>query len=209
MLAAVDEVLDETGAGDRPRLLALNKVDLLDEERRRELSFRFPRRSRSRARRARASTTCARRSRPRFLRDAAPMELLVPYARGRHACPSCTSWPASWSARTRAEGVRVRARVPGVGGRRASSASRSNGAPGSDAPLPPPDAGGAPAARAPTRATPASTSTRRRRPRSRPASAPAWAPGSPWRSRAGTPASWCRARASPRATGSRWSTRPA
>ena len=42
MLAAVDEVLAETGAGDTPRLLALNKVDLLDEERRRELSFRFP-----------------------------------------------------------------------------------------------------------------------------------------------------------------------
>src|SRR5215213_3088388 len=43
MLAAVDEVLDEIGAGERPRVLALNKVDLLDEERRRELSFRFPR----------------------------------------------------------------------------------------------------------------------------------------------------------------------
>ena len=42
MLAAVDEVLDEIGAGERPRVLALNKVDLLDEERRRELSFRFP-----------------------------------------------------------------------------------------------------------------------------------------------------------------------
>src|ERR671914_1068439 len=43
MLAAVDEVLDEIGAGERPRLLALNKVDLLDGTRRRELSFRFPR----------------------------------------------------------------------------------------------------------------------------------------------------------------------
>src|SRR5918995_1248311 len=42
MLTAVDGVLAETGAGERPRLLALNKVDLLDEERRRELSFRFP-----------------------------------------------------------------------------------------------------------------------------------------------------------------------
>ena len=42
MMAAVDDVLDEIGAGDTPRLLALNKVDLLDEERRRALSFRFP-----------------------------------------------------------------------------------------------------------------------------------------------------------------------
>jgi GTPase len=32
MLAAVDAVLDEIGAGDRPRLLVLNKVDLLDDE---------------------------------------------------------------------------------------------------------------------------------------------------------------------------------
>src|SRR5881398_2520853 len=40
MLSAVDDVLAEIGAGDRPRLLALNKVDLLDEDRRRELSFR-------------------------------------------------------------------------------------------------------------------------------------------------------------------------
>src|SRR3954453_23589957 len=38
MMAAVDEVLDEIGAGDTPRLLALNKVDLLDEERKRVLS---------------------------------------------------------------------------------------------------------------------------------------------------------------------------
>ena len=33
MMAAVDEVLDEIGAGDTPRLLALNKVDLLEEQR--------------------------------------------------------------------------------------------------------------------------------------------------------------------------------
>src|SRR3954449_4086212 len=56
MMAAVDDVLDEIGAGEAPRLLALNKVDLLEQhrsgagtpapsrraERRRELSFRFP-----------------------------------------------------------------------------------------------------------------------------------------------------------------------
>src|SRR5918992_1128442 len=42
MIAAVEEVLVEVGAGDRPRLLALNKVDLLDADRRREPSVRFP-----------------------------------------------------------------------------------------------------------------------------------------------------------------------
>ncbi len=43
MLAAVDDVLDEIGAAERPRLLALNKVDLLDDERRRELDVPLPR----------------------------------------------------------------------------------------------------------------------------------------------------------------------
>lgn len=42
MLKAVDDVLAEIGAGDQARLLVLNKIDLLDDERRRELSFRHP-----------------------------------------------------------------------------------------------------------------------------------------------------------------------
>ena len=37
---AVDEVLGEIGAGDVPRLLVLNKVDLIDAEERRALGFR-------------------------------------------------------------------------------------------------------------------------------------------------------------------------
>ena len=42
MLAAVDDALIEIGAAERPRLLALNKVDLLGDDRRRELGFRHP-----------------------------------------------------------------------------------------------------------------------------------------------------------------------
>jgi GTP-binding protein HflX len=42
MLRAVDSVLDEIGAGDRPRLLVLNKADALDEERLEELRFAHP-----------------------------------------------------------------------------------------------------------------------------------------------------------------------
>ena len=42
MTRAVDDVLEEIGAGDSPRLLVLNKADLLDDERRRELAFRHP-----------------------------------------------------------------------------------------------------------------------------------------------------------------------
>src|SRR3954452_17955146 len=40
MMIAVDDTLHEIGADDRPRLLLLNKVDLLDEDARRELGFR-------------------------------------------------------------------------------------------------------------------------------------------------------------------------
>ncbi len=36
---AVDEVLEEIGAGDKPRLLVLNKTDLLDEDQRAELAL--------------------------------------------------------------------------------------------------------------------------------------------------------------------------
>ncbi|HEY0344184.1 MAG TPA: GTPase HflX, partial [Solirubrobacteraceae bacterium] len=40
MLAAVEDVLEEIGAGDTPRLLVLNKVDALDDDARAELAHR-------------------------------------------------------------------------------------------------------------------------------------------------------------------------
>jgi len=39
-MQAVDEVLDEIGAGDKPRLLVLNKADLLDDDERAEVLLR-------------------------------------------------------------------------------------------------------------------------------------------------------------------------
>src|SRR6266516_2515141 len=42
MTRAVEDVLEEIGAGGSPRVLVLNKADLLDDERRRELHFRHP-----------------------------------------------------------------------------------------------------------------------------------------------------------------------
>ena len=73
MMAAVDDVLDEIGAGDTPRLLALNKVDLLEEHA--PARSAAPSRTTDRprflpmpcrqvsGRPATASTTCATRSR--------------------------------------------------------------------------------------------------------------------------------------------------
>jgi GTP-binding protein HflX len=42
MLRAVEDTLEEIGAGDRPRLLVVNKVDQLDDEQRGELRHRHP-----------------------------------------------------------------------------------------------------------------------------------------------------------------------
>src|SRR4051795_4325096 len=42
MVRAVEDVLEEIGAGGAPRLLVLNKADLIDADRRRELGFRHP-----------------------------------------------------------------------------------------------------------------------------------------------------------------------
>jgi GTPase len=42
MRHAVEQTLDEIGAGDRPRLLVLNKIDLLDADAREELRLRYP-----------------------------------------------------------------------------------------------------------------------------------------------------------------------
>ena len=82
MLAAVDDVLDEIGAGDRPRLLVLNKVDLLDEERRRELSFRFPKAVQVSAAEGEGLEELREAVEAHFLSSLLPMELLVPYSEG-------------------------------------------------------------------------------------------------------------------------------
>src|SRR3954452_13199036 len=42
MMRAVDETLEAVGAGDRPRLLVLNKGDAIDADRREELRFEHP-----------------------------------------------------------------------------------------------------------------------------------------------------------------------
>ena len=42
MTRAVEDVLDEIGADEAPRLLVLAKADLIDDERRAELAHRHP-----------------------------------------------------------------------------------------------------------------------------------------------------------------------
>ncbi len=87
MLDAVDAVLAETGAGDTPRLLALNKVDLIEgdrsgADRRRELSFRFPRAVQVSGSTGEGLDDLREAIEARFLATLRPMELLVPYGEG-------------------------------------------------------------------------------------------------------------------------------
>jgi GTP-binding protein HflX len=111
MLAAVDEVLGEIGAGDRPRLLALNKVDLLDEDDRRALSFRHPRAIQVSAATGEGLEELAEAIEARFLSSLRPMELLVPYGEGGRLS-ELHDLAGEMEREDTAEGVRVRARVP-------------------------------------------------------------------------------------------------
>ena len=111
MMAAVDDVLDEIGAGDRPRLLALNKVDLLDDERRRALSFRFPDAVQVSGATGEGVDELRDAIEARFLATLRPMELLVPYDEGG-SLSELHDLAGELEREDTPEGVRISARVP-------------------------------------------------------------------------------------------------
>ena len=111
MMTAVDEVLDEIGAGETPRLLALNKVDLLDAERRREVSFRFPDAVQVSGATGEGLDELREAIEARFLATLQPMELLVPYREGG-TLSELHDLAGELEREDTAEGVRIRARVP-------------------------------------------------------------------------------------------------
>ena len=111
MMAAVDDVLDEIGAGDRPRLLALNKIDLLDDERRRALSFRFPDAVQVSGATGEGVDALSDAIEARFLATLRPMDLLVPYDEGG-SLSELHDLAGELEREDTPEGVRIRARVP-------------------------------------------------------------------------------------------------
>jgi GTP-binding protein HflX len=111
MLSAVDDVLGEIGAGDRPRLLALNKVDLLSDDDRRALSFRYPRAIQVSAATGLGIEELSDAIEARFLSTLRPMELLVPYGEGGRLS-ELHDLAGEMEREDTPEGVRVRARVP-------------------------------------------------------------------------------------------------
>jgi len=107
----VDEVLAETGAAERPRLLVLNKVDLLDDARRRELSFRHPSAVQISAATGEGLKELADAVEGRFLATLQPMELLVPYEEGGRLS-ELHDLAGEMEREDTPEGAHIRARVP-------------------------------------------------------------------------------------------------
>jgi len=111
MIDAVEEVLSEIGAGDKPRLLALNKVDLVDEERRRELTFRHRDAVKVSALTGDGLDELRTAVEARFLSSLRRMDLLVPYGEGG-SLSELHDVAGEMERADTAAGVRVRARVP-------------------------------------------------------------------------------------------------
>ncbi len=130
-IQAVDAVLEELGAGDRPRLLVYNKLDLLDEEERRELLVgeagvigvsAATGEGLDELRGAIAAT---------FEATLSPLELLVPYEDGA-VLSELHALAGDLEREDLAEGVAVKARVPAaVAHRFAEFATDTPGANGS------------------------------------------------------------------------------
>jgi GTPase len=82
MLKAVEDVLEEIGAGERPRMLVLNKADAIDAERRAELRRRHPDGILVSAATGDGVDRLRERIEDDFVRRMQPIELLLPYAEG-------------------------------------------------------------------------------------------------------------------------------
>jgi GTP-binding protein HflX len=111
MMVAVDDTLREIGADERPRLLVLNKIDLLDDDARRELGFRHPDAVQVSAVTGEGLDDLAEAIEGRFLATLRTMELLVPYDQGG-SLSELHEVAGDMERADTAEGVRVKARVP-------------------------------------------------------------------------------------------------
>lgn len=82
MATAVEEVLEEIGAGERPRVLVLNKADLLDEEAREDLRLRHPDAVLISATTGEGIEELGARIESELRHTLLSLELLVPYSQG-------------------------------------------------------------------------------------------------------------------------------
>jgi GTP-binding protein HflX len=110
-MQAVDEVLEEIGAGDKPRLLVLNKADLLDEEERDEVLRRHPDAVLVSALDGEGLDALRERIERAFEDTLAQVELLIPYSEGARLS-ELHELAGDLDRTERADGVLVLARIP-------------------------------------------------------------------------------------------------
>ena len=111
MMRAVEDTLEEIGAGDRPRLLVLNKVDQLDEEQRRELRHRHPDGVQVSAITQAGFDDLREAIEQAFARTLQSVELLLPYSEGGRLA-ELHDVAGDLHREDTAEGVHVVARLP-------------------------------------------------------------------------------------------------
>ena len=110
-MRAVDSTLDEIGAGKTPRLLVLNKSDLLDAEERREALLEHPDAVLVSALDSEGIEELRGRLEAAFADTLRPLELLIPYSEGGRLS-ELYEVAGDLERTERSDGVLVRARVP-------------------------------------------------------------------------------------------------
>jgi GTP-binding protein HflX len=111
MRRAVEETLEEIGAGGRPRIEILNKVDLIDAGARDELRLRHPDAALVSSVTGEGLDELGGRIERELLHMLRPVELLVPYAEGR-SLAQLHQLAGELRRQDTPDGVRVRALVP-------------------------------------------------------------------------------------------------
>jgi GTP-binding protein HflX len=111
MLAAVRRTLAEIGAGERPQLLVLNKIDLLEDGDRDELRLRYPQAVQVSGFTGEGVEGLGAHIEADLSRALRPVDLLVPYAEGR-SLAALHELAGELDRRDTPEGVRVHALLP-------------------------------------------------------------------------------------------------
>ncbi len=111
MTAAVDEVLNEIGADQAPRVLVLDKIDLVDADRRQELELERPDSVSVSAVTGEGLDALRERIEDEFARTLEPVELLVPYDEGS-TLAELHDLAGDLIREDTPDGVRVLARLP-------------------------------------------------------------------------------------------------
>jgi GTP-binding protein HflX len=111
MRHSVEQTLEEIGAGERPRVLVLNKIDLLDAEQLDELRFRYPDAVLVSGVTGAGLDELRERLEHELAHTLRPLDLLVPYTDGG-SLAELHELAGEVSREDTAEGVRVHALVP-------------------------------------------------------------------------------------------------